>query len=506
MIFNRSLSAYEVQALYANTSSKYLGVNFTGLGNGLHASRIYSQDEFGNVNVTLLRTISVDSQIPNATLLSPANNSYVNNRTQNFTANLSDETGLLNATLFLSQEGNTWLEFDGNGSYVDAGTGFNNISDVSISVWFKANTRNKPVFSKIHNSTDYWMLQTRATSDQIQIYDYINNANTLRYPTPITFGQWYHAVVILKDNEDGTYENKLYLNGTLKGSGENSSGSVWKNSSGNLYVGGYKWTSTISSFNGSIDEVRVYNRSLSASEIAEIYRNGLQSNERLIRDGLVSWYDFEPGSNASQLVDKAYGINNGTIINATWSSLEAQSSVSLAEGVLNTVVGIVKTIADGIYKWFYRVFDRAGNMFTTSNYTLTVDTIYPVVNFTAPTPANNTGRTNEFLINASIEERNLANITYNWNGTQSTIPYSDAVLIMNFENNSVFGENSSYVVDFSRSGNNGTIYGNATFNSSCGKYGSGICLDGGGNYVRVGIIAEVLISNFSVSFWVYQKF
>jgi len=39
MIFNRSLSAEEIQALYANTSSRYLEHNFTSLSNKLIHSK-----------------------------------------------------------------------------------------------------------------------------------------------------------------------------------------------------------------------------------------------------------------------------------------------------------------------------------------------------------------------------------------------------------------------------------------------------------------------------------
>jgi len=59
MIFNRSLSAEEIAALYANQSSRYLGRNFSGLSNGTHTFRAYAQDMAGNVNQTDLRTVNI---------------------------------------------------------------------------------------------------------------------------------------------------------------------------------------------------------------------------------------------------------------------------------------------------------------------------------------------------------------------------------------------------------------------------------------------------------------
>jgi|GEM_PF-1149083 len=61
MIFNRSLSADEVLGLYANTTSKYVEANYTGLAEGDHTFKAYSQDLSGNVNETELRTLTVDA-------------------------------------------------------------------------------------------------------------------------------------------------------------------------------------------------------------------------------------------------------------------------------------------------------------------------------------------------------------------------------------------------------------------------------------------------------------
>jgi hypothetical protein len=59
MIFNRSLSAAEIAALYANTSSKYLGVNYTNLQSRNYTFKAYSQDTAGNVNQTERREVTV---------------------------------------------------------------------------------------------------------------------------------------------------------------------------------------------------------------------------------------------------------------------------------------------------------------------------------------------------------------------------------------------------------------------------------------------------------------
>ena len=77
------------------------------------------------------------------------------------------------------------------------------------------------------------------------------------------FGVWYHIV--------GTYDRqhvKIYVNGKLKGSSART-GAI-QSSAENTIVG--FWNNKY--FPGFIDEVRVYNRALSAEEIKNLYFAG----------------------------------------------------------------------------------------------------------------------------------------------------------------------------------------------------------------------------------------
>ncbi|MFA7708458.1 MAG: LamG domain-containing protein, partial [Candidatus Pacearchaeota archaeon] len=94
MIFNRSLSADEIQALYANTSVKYLGVNYTELSNGNHTFKAYSQDTKGNVNSTEERLITLNlNTAPTIELISPENGNSTTDRTPTFEYNGTDSEG-----------------------------------------------------------------------------------------------------------------------------------------------------------------------------------------------------------------------------------------------------------------------------------------------------------------------------------------------------------------------------------------------------------------------------
>ena len=80
--------------------------------------------------------------------------------------------------------------------------------------------------------------------------------------------QWHHVVVVILDNSNAA----LYLDGVLEEDDTTPSGAWDTDSNANLYIGGR--ADTGGDFNGSIDEVLIYNRSLSADEIKQLYIKG----------------------------------------------------------------------------------------------------------------------------------------------------------------------------------------------------------------------------------------
>ena len=111
------------------------------------------------------------------------------------------------------------------------------------------------------------------------------------------------------------------------------------------------------------------------------------------------------------------------------------------------------------------------------------------VTVVSPTPSNGTiSRNISFIINTSISESNLSEAIYNWNGTNFTMYNDSLVLIFNFDNVTVIGDNYSIgpgnkSVDISKYGNNATING-ATWNAT-GKYGGAFNFNGAGDYLKI---------------------
>jgi len=99
---------------YSNTSGA-VNYSLSGCANitgvtwleGINKVDIWANDSMNNVNKGSIR-FTVDITAPNATLLVPANNSYSKSTSNNFTANISDNLGIQNATLnVINSTGNT---------------------------------------------------------------------------------------------------------------------------------------------------------------------------------------------------------------------------------------------------------------------------------------------------------------------------------------------------------------------------------------------------------------
>lgn len=131
------------------------------------------------------------------------------------------------------------------------------------------------------------------------------------------------------------------------------------------------------------------------------------------------------------------------------------------------------------------------------------DTTDPSLTFVSPTPDNGDYQTERYVnINISIEEENLDELNYNWNGTNYTIYDVTLVLMYNFDNVASLGEDSSTVVDMTGNGNSGSVT-QATWTSS-GKYDGAFDFDGNGDSVTTNIDLDTY-SSFTVTGWVYPR-
>ena len=131
----------------------------------------------------------------------------------------------------------------------------------SISLWFNQtpSTTGNNLISKYYN-LDASLSQFNIGTAQV----IGNGTNALNYTAPAS--GWQHYLIVFKD---GTGNTKVYKNGALFSSGTLNYNSATRAT--NFFVGRISAGGSFGEFNGKIDDIKVYNRELSATEVSSLY-------------------------------------------------------------------------------------------------------------------------------------------------------------------------------------------------------------------------------------------
>lgn len=197
---------------------------------------------------------------------------------------------------------NNALNFDGVNDFVNCG----NILTASYTkeAWINpsAATGYLNVISGTANHA-LWVVNGQLCAGHNGNWFYVVDAAT------IPANAWTHVALTY---DAATSTMKLYKNGVLV-IANNAVPAITTDNS--LQIGAYN--SNVALFNGSIDEVKIWNRALTDAEIAADKSVRLTGSE----SGLVAYYDFNSGTDAANnagvttLQDKSLNGNNGVLYN-----------------------------------------------------------------------------------------------------------------------------------------------------------------------------------------------
>ena len=216
-------------------------------------------------------------------------------------------------------QANGATSFNGTSNYVDAGSLGTLNAPFTISEWVYFNNLTQP-----SGDYDYAMMMGDSsnmisisrdgsgTSNQDKFYVWTGGTQLMG---PVLAGQqWAH--VVLKANSSAPYL-ELYINGVSQTVDQPSS-AIQTN--GKVDIGLYK-PATTHFLDGKADDVRIYNRGLSQSEITKLYQSykpKIVANAYDDGDSsLVGVWHMEEGSGATIKDSSGHG-NNGTISGASW--------------------------------------------------------------------------------------------------------------------------------------------------------------------------------------------
>ena len=301
---------------------------------------------------------------------------------------------------------------------------------------------NEAIWTLFFSTTDRVHLKIRSTGGNVlRLFNDINNGGAgVNSAGFMTTGDWYHIVTTVS----GTTW-KVYANGIERISTTDNN-LVDLDDGFKVYLGRNFGTGT-QRFDGRMDEFLIFNVSMSAEEVYQLYASNLQKLNQ------TQWYLY-----------------------------------------VNQSLNSTDVLPESDYTYYAYAKDNSGNQNITDTRTITIadDAVKPLINFISPTLDNATMIFNTSIVfNISIEEINLDEVKWNWNGTNHTFFNDSLVLMYNFDNLSSLGENHTRIMDLSYGNqNNGTAVNGLIINSS-GRHSGGGYFDGSDDYVDSEDIASI---------------
>jgi len=161
------------------------------------------------------------------------------------------------------------LDFDGTNDEVDCGAtpAIQSLSRITVSCWFKVSAAGRgDLVSQWGSSAWHFLLEQGLTADRLKFW--VGNggdfANSGSGDTPLNQTDWFHGV--------GTYDGavvRVYVNGVE----DSSNASIGQMDSVTSSTVRFSGTEDSNPHTGMIDEVRIYNRALTANEVVSLYRD-----------------------------------------------------------------------------------------------------------------------------------------------------------------------------------------------------------------------------------------
>ncbi len=432
----------EIATLNANTTS----YTHNGLTPGtLYHYRVRAYNVTGNSTYSNILSVTT-----NQNTIPPSNNPIAHYTFENSAADISGNGyngTLVNGPLFSTtqkKQGSYSLQLDGSNDYMNIGSV--NLGDqftFASWVYMPAGTNIKTLISNSNSGSTAngfrLMVNTYGTSDRKFIFETGNGTQSGSASTPVsvfTNSVWNHVAVTVNKS---TGVANIYFNGTNVTS-DNSILTSFNTS--NVVRLGIMANNTYP-FQGYLDDTRLYNRVLTASEISALSGTTPIPEPPAAPDGLSA----------------TAGINS---VNLNWNDNSSNEQGFRIERSTTSGTGFTLLQTTGANIGQYT--DATAQAGTTYYY-----------------------RVNAFNESGSSSYSNQASATPN--------PPSTGELIAHY----VF-ENSA--VDISGNNHNGTLVNGATFSNTSFHEGSyGLQLDGSNDYVNLGAID--LGSNFTFTSWVY---
>ncbi len=245
----------------------------------------------------------------------------------------------------------TWLQLNGEDEYINTTQIdiFENLTNISVSMWVNitSNASSMRLFSNSEDGVNT-PLQLSLTSSRLlaSFTRDLGTTDTVTSTNRIHLNEWTH-IVLWRNSSDTTF----YINGTQDSGGFQSWNSSTSATTTIALKIGVLGNGTAFFLNSSIDEIRIYNDTLTDDEITEIYNSGRVQNSSLTTDNLDLWMPINENSGTviHTLNETETSIDADNINTSTWDTDGINTTLTLDTDY--TVLTDQFTIINLNYAW-----------------------------------------------------------------------------------------------------------------------------------------------------------
>ena len=225
----------------------------------------------------------------------------------------------------------TWLQLNGEDEYINTTQIdiFENLTNITVSMWVNitSNSSSMRLFSNSEDGVNT-PLQLSLTSSRLlaSFTRDLGTTDTVTSTNRIHLNEWTH-IVLWRNSSDTTF----YINGTQDSGGFQSWNSSTSATTTIALKIGVLGNGTAFFLNSSIDEIRIYNDTLTDDEITEIYNSGRVQNSSLTTDNLDLWMPINENSGTviHTLNETETSIDADNINTSTWDTDGINTTLTL---------------------------------------------------------------------------------------------------------------------------------------------------------------------------------
>ena len=331
-LYNKTLSAADVAQLYANASTKVVNPQANLLeawrmdeGTGTTANDASGVGANGTITIgsgawLLNQAITPSTQQAYFSTVAPIANSASSSDYYIYYGNPGEQ----NAAMSSPQVSRTGLLFDGvsgagQDDYITVphAASIDDLASITWSAWINAATSGQGSGGRIFdkNKRAAWVNSNEIVFQQ----NFAAGSNSWHTPAAsLSYGA-NHLVTITYDSSSTSNAPIIYIDGsaqTLTQTSSTGSGAISTDAGSPLCIGNNCSNRT---FDGQIDDARMYNRILTATEAADLYNSG--NTPPVSSTGLVGWWKLDEATGTSA-ADSSGNSNTGTLTNFNFNTTD----------------------------------------------------------------------------------------------------------------------------------------------------------------------------------------